>query len=176
MLHDNMRYTSRCPSLWILQLGCESSVAPGGRLQDERAWNHHWRVELARWTHKKKERRHAGAVKVLKCDETSAWFLLLLLLLCRGSRSRTCFVASPSHFHFGLILTNELIFSFRAFLSQVSDVISVRLLSGTSAVLIFRCSSHTVQLPLSAVPYRIQPKESVSLGGGATVRLNQVEN
>ncbi|XP_075906886.1 uncharacterized protein C3orf20-like isoform X2 [Nelusetta ayraudi] len=43
---------------------------------------------------------------------------------------------------------------------QVSDVISVRLLSGTSAVLIFRCSSHSVQLPLSAMPYKIQPKES----------------
>lgn len=52
---------------------------------------------------------------------------------------------------------------FGAFLSQVSDVISVRLLSGTSAVLNFRCSSHSVQLPLSAVPYRIQPNESVSL-------------
>ncbi|XP_035520938.1 uncharacterized protein LOC118330497 [Morone saxatilis] len=34
---------------------------------------------------------------------------------------------------------------------QLSDLISVRLLSGTSAVLSFRCNSESVQLPLSAV-------------------------
>ncbi|AWP08209.1 FAM194 domain containing protein [Scophthalmus maximus] len=42
---------------------------------------------------------------------------------------------------------------------QLSDVISVRLLSGTSAVLSFMCNNETVQLPLPALSHAYQSKE-----------------
>ncbi|XP_049430335.1 uncharacterized protein C3orf20-like [Epinephelus fuscoguttatus] len=42
---------------------------------------------------------------------------------------------------------------------QLSDVISVRLHSGTSAMLIFRCNNESIQLPLSAVSNINQSKE-----------------
>ncbi|XP_050929201.1 uncharacterized protein C3orf20 isoform X1 [Lates calcarifer] len=42
---------------------------------------------------------------------------------------------------------------------QLSDLISVRLLSGTSAMLIFRCNNESVQLPLSALSNINRTKE-----------------
>ncbi|XP_074488535.1 uncharacterized protein C3orf20-like isoform X1 [Sebastes fasciatus] len=42
---------------------------------------------------------------------------------------------------------------------QLSDVISVRLLSGTSAMLSFRCNNESIQLPLSALSNINQPQE-----------------
>lgn len=48
-------------------------------------------------------------------------------------------------------------------LLQLSDLISVLLLSGTSATLSFRCNNESVQLPLSALPNSEQPKEMVRL-------------
>ncbi|XP_069384186.1 uncharacterized protein C3orf20-like isoform X2 [Paralichthys olivaceus] len=49
-------------------------------------------------------------------------------------------------------------------LIQVSDLISVRLLSGTSATLNFRCNDESVQLPLPVLSNINQPKEMVSVG------------
>ncbi|CAJ1056360.1 uncharacterized protein LOC117814340 isoform X1 [Xyrichtys novacula] len=46
---------------------------------------------------------------------------------------------------------------------QVSDHISIRLLSRVSATLCFRCDGESVQLPLSALHYRNQPKEKPCL-------------
>lgn len=43
-------------------------------------------------------------------------------------------------------------------LLQLSDLISVRLLSGTSAMLLFRCNKESVHLPLLALS---KPKEMV---------------
>lgn len=57
------------------------------------------------------------------------------------------------------------------YIFQVSDLISVRLFSDTSAILIFRCSNHSVQLPLSALPYRNKPRDSVSFKGDTQHKL-----
>ncbi|XP_071351097.1 uncharacterized protein C3orf20-like isoform X2 [Trachinotus anak] len=46
---------------------------------------------------------------------------------------------------------------------QLSDVISVMLLSGTSATLSFRCNNESVQLPLSALSNINQSKETLCL-------------
>uniref|UniRef100_A0A3B4VKR3 FAM194 C-terminal domain-containing protein n=1 Tax=Seriola dumerili TaxID=41447 RepID=A0A3B4VKR3_SERDU len=46
---------------------------------------------------------------------------------------------------------------------QLSDLISVMLLSGTSAMLSFRCNNESVQLPLSALPNINQSKETLCL-------------
>ncbi|XP_068458349.1 uncharacterized protein C3orf20-like isoform X2 [Clinocottus analis] len=46
---------------------------------------------------------------------------------------------------------------------QLSDVISVKLLSGTSGVISFRCNSERVQLPLLALSNIKQPEETVCL-------------
>ncbi|KAM9351761.1 uncharacterized protein C3orf20-like [Symphorus nematophorus] len=46
---------------------------------------------------------------------------------------------------------------------QLSDLISVRLLSGTSAILSFRCNDESVQLPLSALSNVNQSKETPCL-------------
>lgn len=47
-------------------------------------------------------------------------------------------------------------------LLQVSDLISVRLISGTSATLTYRCNNTSVELPLSALSYINKPKDRVS--------------
>nr|XP_046248964.1 uncharacterized protein LOC124061324 isoform X3 [Scatophagus argus] len=46
---------------------------------------------------------------------------------------------------------------------QLSDLISVRLFSGTSAMLSFRCNSKSVQLPLSALPNINQSRDTPCL-------------
>lgn len=46
-------------------------------------------------------------------------------------------------------------------LLQLSDVISVRLLSGTSAMLSFRCNNESVQLPLSVLSNLNKSRETV---------------
>lgn len=48
-------------------------------------------------------------------------------------------------------------------LLQLSDLISVRLLNGTSSVLSFRCNNENVQLPLSALSNINQSRETVRL-------------
>ncbi|XP_074533338.1 uncharacterized protein C3orf20-like [Halichoeres trimaculatus] len=46
----------------------------------------------------------------------------------------------------------------RKIIIKVSDYITVKLLSGTSAMLCFRCEGESVRLPLSALPYNDQSK------------------
>lgn len=48
-------------------------------------------------------------------------------------------------------------------LLQLSDLISVELLSGTSATLSFRCDDESVQLPLSALSNMNPSKEMVRI-------------